>query len=271
MPELTPDVTTPKHPADVEGVPPEVDVAPAQRAVTNRRRVVRDFLRPGRGQFVVALIVGVTAALVMLTVRSHDNGVDYSTMRREELVQLLDNLTSETRRLEADIADQEATRDELANGAQGAAAAEAEAQRRLEQLQIIAGTIPVHGPGIRINITDPNAKVSPELLLNALEELRDAGAEVVEFNDVVRVVGDTWVGSDGAGGIVADAQEVGRPVVIDVIGDAATLEAGARFRGGLVSQVEGPDVGGIVTIEQLADVRIDSVVEQRQNEFARPN
>lgn len=267
MPEPSVDEVAPKHSADEGATTP----APSQQAASSRRRLLRDFLRPGRGQMVVALILAVTSALVMLTVRSQEDGVDYSTMRREELVQLLDNLTAETKRLESDIAAQQQTRDDLASGAEGAAAAEAESLRRLSQLQIIGGTIPVHGTGIRVTISDPGAKVTPELLLNALEELRDAGAEVIEFNDTVRVVAATWIASDGAGGISVDGHALSAPIVIDAIGSPATLEAGARFRGGLVSQVEGSSVGGSVAIEQLEDLRIDSVVEQRENVFARPN
>ncbi len=236
-----------------------------------QRNVLRDFLRPGRGQLVVALILLLTALLVVLTLRSQAAQPSYSNLRRTELIQLLDNLSAETRRLEADIRDLQRTRDELASGAEGAEAARAEANRRLDELQILAGTVPVHGPGIRISIEDSEGKISPELLLDALEELRDAGAEVIEIDDRIRVTTSTWLGLDAQGRVIADEQVVTDPIFFDVIGDPATLEAGARFRGGLVSEVEGARVGGSVTIEQKARVDIDSVVVATQNEFARPN
>ena len=81
----------------------------------------------------------------------------------------------------------------------------------------------------------------------------------------------TWLGLDAQGRVIADEQVVTDPVVIDVIGDPATLEAGARFRGGLVSEVEGVRVGGSVSIQQMSRVDIDSVVVISENEFARPN
>lgn len=263
--------------AFVDPTPPD---QPAPRRVSKdspvepaapRRNVAADFLRPGRGQLVVALILLLTALLVVLTLRSQAAQPSYSNLRRTELIQLLDNLSAETRRLESDIRDLQTTRDELASGAEGAEAARAEANRRLDELQIIAGTVPVHGPGIRITIQDPEDKVSPELLLDALEELRDAGAEVIEINDLIRVTTSTWLGLDSAGRVIADQQVVTDPILFDVIGDPATLEAGARFRGGLVSEVEGARVGGSVTIEQMSRVDIDSVVVVRENEFARPN
>lgn len=236
-----------------------------------KRNILRDFLRPGRGQLTVALVLLLTALMIVLTLRSQAAEPSYANLRRTELIQLLDNLSSETRRLEADIRDLQTTRDELASGAEGVDAARAEANRRLDELEIIAGTVPVHGTGIRITISDPEDKVSPELLLDGLEELRDAGAEVIEINDRIRVTTSTWLGLDSEGMVVANDQVITNPIILDVIGDPSTLEAGARFRGGLVSEIEGSRVGGAVTIDQLDRVDIDSVVVLRENEFARPS
>lgn len=236
-----------------------------------KRNILRDFLTPGRGQLTVALVLMLTALMIVLTLRSQAAEPSYANLRRTELIQLLDNLSSETRRLEADIRDLQTTRDELASGAEGADAARAEANRRLDELEIIAGTVPVHGTGIRITISDPEDKVSPELLLDGLEELRDAGAEVIEINDRIRVTTSTWLGLDSEGRVVANDQVITNPIILDVIGDPSTLEAGARFRGGLVSEIEGSRVGGAVTIDQLDRVDIDSVVVLTENEFARPS
>lgn len=234
------------------------------------RTLVRDFIRPGRGQLTVGVILMLTALLIVMTLKSQAAQSSYSNLRRTELIQLLDNLSAETRRLEADIRDLQRTRDELASGAEGIDAARAEANRRLDELKIIAGTIPVHGPGVRITISDPENRVSPELLLDGLEELRDAGAEVMEINNLVRVTASTWLGLDAQGQVIADSQVISEPIIFEVIGDPATLEAGARFRGGLVSEIEGARVEGRATIEQLERVDIDSVVVLGENEFARP-
>lgn len=258
----------PDEPSPRRGLAPASATAPQPKGW---RHHLQAFLRPGRGQVVVALILALTSALVVLTLRTQASQPDYSNLRREELIQLLDNVSVETRRLENEVRELQTTRDRLASGAAGAQAAQDEAQRRLESLQIIGGTVPAHGRGIRITIADPQRKVSPELLLDALEELRDAGGEVVEFNDQVRVVASTWLGLDSQGRVVADGAVLVAPFVIEVIGDPPTLEAGARFRGGLVSEIEGPRVEGSVRIEQLDRVDIDSVVVPRENEFALPN
>ena len=251
---------------------PEPIVEEPRRAAEAKpeRNLLRDFLRPSRGQFVVGIALFLTALIVVLTLKSQATQPEFANVRQQDLIQLLDNVTGETRRLEDQVRDLERARIELLSGADRDEAAREEAARRLEQAQIISGTVPATGPGIRIQITDPGNRVSAELLLDAVEELRDAGAEVIELNDSVRLVMHSHFATDDVGGVSADGVSLGAPYVIDAIGDPATLEAGARFRGGLVSEIEGERVGGRVTIEQLQTVEITTTVEVREPQFARP-
>ncbi len=234
------------------------------------RSLLRDLIRPSKGQLVAALILFVTGLGLTWTWRSQEAQPEFAQARQADLVQLLDTVTGQNRALEAELRSLQSTRDELAGGADQAESVREDAQRRLEQLQILAGTVPAHGPGVRLTVTDPEGKITAELMLNAIEELRDAGAEVIELNDSVRVVMNTAFTSDEQTRVIASGQALDPPYVIDAIGDPSTLEAGARFRGGLVNEVEGPRVGGGVTIEQLDDVRIDSVVAGVSPRFAKP-
>ena len=234
------------------------------------RSLIRDFFRFGRGQVVVGVVLFLTALAVVLTLRSQSAQPEFTNVRQADLIQLLDNVTGETRRLEDEVRDLERARTELISGANRDQAAREEAARRLEQAQIIAGVVPLVRPGVRIVIDDPGRKMSAELLLDAVEELRDAGAEVIEINDSVRLVMNSWIGTNDAGRLTIDGSEIAAPYVIEAIGDPATLEAGARFRGGLVSEVEGERVGGTVSISQLPELRIDTVVTPEPNEFAKP-
>ena len=243
---------------------------PRRASEQPQRSLLRDFLRPSKGQAVVGLVLFLTALSVVLTLRAQSAQPEFTNVRQADLIQLLDNVTSETRRLEDEVRELELARTELLSGADRDQAAREEAARRLEQAQIIAGTVPVAGPGVRIEIADPEGRISAELLLDAVEELRDAGAEVIEVNDAVRLVMGSWFGTDDTGAITVDGVVITAPYVLEAIGDAATLEAGARFRGGLVSEVEGERVGGSVTIEQLPEIAVDTVVSPEVNEFARP-
>lgn len=234
------------------------------------RRVLADFLRPSRAQALIAVVLFFTSLIVVMGVKASSSQSTFSTMRRADLIQMLDTLNAESRRLEAEIRELTSTKQRLESGADSAKVAEAEAQKRLSQLQILSGTVPAVGPGIRMTIIDPRGKVGPELVLDAVEEMRDAGAEVIEINDSVRVVASTWFGRSANGRVVASGVELSSPITLEVIGDPPTLEAGARFRGGLVSEVQSDAVGGQVLISTLDEVRIDSVHEPAAFQFAEP-
>ena len=204
-----------------------------------------------------------------MQVRSNTADDTYANARREDLIQLLDGLGTESRRLEDEIAELERTRTELRTGADRQRVARSQAERRIAELSILAGTAPATGPGIRMRIDDPRGEVDGSVLLDAVEEMRDAGAEAIEVNDVVRVVGSTWFGGAGAG-LVIDGRPISRPITIEVIGDANGLEEAARFRGGLVSEITGPTIGGQVQIERLGRVVVESLHPARENQYARP-
>ncbi len=204
-----------------------------------------------------------------MQVRSNAADDTYANARREDLIQLLDGLGTESRRLEDEIAELERTRSELRTGADRQRVARSEAERRIAELSILAGTAPATGPGIRMRISDPRGEVDGGVLLDAVEEMRDAGAEVIEVNDVIRVVGSSWFGGEGTS-LVIDGNPVSRPITIEVIGDTNGLEEAARFRGGLVSEITGPTIGGQVQIDRLARVVVESLHPVRENQYARP-
>jgi uncharacterized protein YlxW (UPF0749 family) len=147
--------------------------------------------------------------------------------------------------------------------------ARAEAEKRVEVLSILAGTTPAEGPGIRMRIADPDRKVDADALLNAVEEMRDAGGEVIEINNTIRVVASTWFGTN-ARGLVVDGLPVSAPITIEVIGEPHSLQEAAQFRGGIVSEITGPQIGGTVQIEQLDRVVVESLHTVRQNQYAQP-
>lgn len=232
-------------------------------------RLGRDLVRPTRQQLVVALVLVLCGfALTWQLAGTRDQR--YSTLRQDELVAMLDDVTAEGRRLEAEIADLEATRSRLQSGADAEGEARAEASRRLDALELLGGTVPAAGQGIRVTIDDHQGRLSSEVLLNAIEELRDAGAEVIEVDDRVRLVANSWVERrDGA--LVVDGTRLGRRFTLEAIGDAATLSEATRFRGGLVASIEGERVGGTASVQSLTRVEIGSTVSPAPLRFARPS
>lgn len=226
-------------------------------------------LHPGRGQLIAAVIFFVVGLTGVMQIRINTADDTYTTARREDLIQLLDGLGAESRRLESEIADLEQTRAELQSGADTQRVARAEAEKRIDQLAILAGTAPAEGPGIRMRIADPLGKVDAAVLLDAVEEMRDAGGEVIEVNDTIRVIGSSWFGADNRG-LVIDGKPVNRPITLEVIGDPHSLEEGARFRGGIVSEITGPKIGGQVQIDRVDRLVVESLHVPPDNQYARP-
>jgi uncharacterized protein YlxW (UPF0749 family) len=253
----------------VAEAPPTARPAVEPRRSSGVRRLWASLVNPGRGQIIAAVILFVVGVGGVMQIRINTADDTYTNARREDLIQLLDGLGSESRRLESEVAELERTRSELQSGADTQQVARQEAQTRAHELGILAGTVRAEGPGIRLRVADPDNKVDADVLLDAVEEMRDAGAEVIEVNDRVRVVGSTWFGTD-ASGLVVDGIPVGRPITLEVIGDPHSLEEGARFRGGIVSEITGPGIGGQVQIDQESRVVIDSLHATRENQYAQP-
>ena len=246
----------------------EEPTAKPRRAEPRPRWWVR-LMRPSRAQVVVAVVLALVAYGVVTQVRSQNDSEDYSSARREDLIQLLDQLTNETRRLESEGTELENTRRELESGADAEKVAREEARKRAEVLGIMSGTLPAEGQGIRMVISDPESKVTPQILLNVIQEMRDAGGEVIEVNDEIRLVASSWVAL-GPDGILIDGVLVRTPITIEVIGDPHALEEAARFRGGLVSEITGPSVGGRVDLVQIDRLQISSLHTPKANQYAQP-
>ncbi len=250
---------------------PDDDARRASTVAPPKGRSVRDLgralVRPSTSHVLIAvvlLVFGVGVGTQLSTKATDDT---FATARRADLIQLLDTATGETRRLEAEIAQLKATRDKLQSGVDSAKVAQTEAKNRLDSLAILNGTAPATGSGIRVVVYDPEQKVTGSTLLDAIEEFRDAGAEVIEINDSVRVVASTWFAGKN-GELIVDGTSITRPIVIDVIGDGHALEEAARFRGGLVSQVS--QMGGSVTITQQTSVSVTATKALPTNKYARP-
>src|SRR5919112_3763666 len=88
-----------------------------------RRRLVRALLQPGRGQVVVAVLLGVLGAAAVTQVRIAGRDDDYAGLRQADLIQALTGLQAASRRTEQDISDLESTRDLLRDSNDKTAAA----------------------------------------------------------------------------------------------------------------------------------------------------
>ncbi|GAA0954962.1 DUF881 domain-containing protein [Kribbella koreensis] len=232
-------------------------------------RRLRTGFKPSRGQAIVAVVLALVACMAVVQVRVNRADDGYQNARREDLIAILDGLGQNTRRLETEITELEARKNTLTSSADKAQTAREQAEQQVRVLGILAGTLPAVGPGVRITLNDPDAKMQSSNLLDAIEELRDAGAEAIQINGQVRVVASTDLVDDPPG-VKIDGEKVQSPYVIEAIGDAHNLAEAANFPGGLVSEVEGPQVGGTAEVSELPSVSITVLHAPDEHRYARP-
>ena len=237
--------------------------------VDGRARLLAALRRPrSRGQAVAAVLLAVLGFAAVTQVQSNDKDDDYVGARQGDLVQYINNLSLASRRAETQIAKLQRTRELLGNDTEARQTALSLARQQADTLGILAGTVPATGPGIRATVTGGGTGVGSDQLLNGLQELRDAGAEVIEINGKVRVVAQTSLQDTPDGGVLVDGNQLQSPYVIEAIGDPHDLAVALDFTGGFVSDVQG--VGGKVVVSERDRVDVTSVRTPRKPVYAEP-
>ncbi|MGY1824241.1 DUF881 domain-containing protein [Geodermatophilus sp. SYSU D00079] len=251
----------PPAPAAADGGPAASAGAGSPAAPARRRR--RDPL--------AALLITVLTLLLgfafAVQVRSTGTGEDLAGAREEDLVRILDELNASEDRLRAQIADQRAALRELTNTDSQTEAALQEARDRAEALGILNGTVAAQGPGLVMTIRDPEGGVRVADLLDAVQELRGAGAETMQI-DGVRVGVSTAVTGE-PGQLRVDGQEVSSPYEVLVIGSPQDLQTAMNIPGGVVDRVGRQ--GGTVEIQQSDDVVVDALRPLDTPQYAAPD
>jgi len=236
----------------------------------SRERLRRAIFRPGKSQVVVGVLLAAVGFAMVTQVRANELDDTYAGKRDQDLVDLLYSLTVAGQRAEAELARLERTRRDLQDANSRSEAALAQARQEADNLDILAGLVPVQGPGLRITITETSGAVPVDSILDMIQELRTADAEAMEFNDEVRVVAQTSF--DQGSTLLVDGQALTPPYVLDVIGDPRTLTEAMTFPKGPLEQFT--DAGAIVDLDPKDDedgIVIESVKEPTRPEYAQPD
>ncbi|WP_310963420.1 DUF881 domain-containing protein [Nocardioides terrisoli] len=242
----------------------DTDPTPAASPLTRLRR---SLLHPSRAQLGVAALLGVLMFAAVTQVRLYGQSNAYSGLRQSDLVQALNGLSAASARSDAEISQLERTRDALRNNSEQRTAALAQAQKELTTLGILAGTLPAHGPGLEIVVSDPKGQYRVNHLLDGIEALRDAGAEAMQMNGQVRIVAQTSF-EDAEGGIDVDGRLLTPPYTIDVIGDPTTLATALNFPGGFKDDVALDE--GTTKVTRKKDVEINVTRTPTNPHYATP-
>jgi len=209
--------------------------------------------RAGGGWTAAALALLAAAGFAApLAVRAAGAGPGGAT--QAEIARSIDTLDARGDRPRAEIARRDGAGPSPSAPGGAASAASPDAGRRADALGVLAGTVPARGPGIIVTISDPAAVLGAEVMVDVIQELRDAGAEAIELSGV-RLVASSYVVAAPGGGLTVDGTRVRAPYRLLVIGDPATLAPAMRIPGGVVDAVAAAGASAGVEVSARVDIR----------------
>jgi len=247
---------------------PRPDVGPVRR--TGLSALVHGGRsRPVFGTLAILLCLVLGIAIVT-QVRQTKSGDSLDTARPADLLVLLDSLRQREATLNTEVGELQNTLNSLQASGNTDQAAIQSAQARLAALSILVGSVGATGPGVTVTIEDPGPGVSPESMLDVINELRAAGAEAIEINDAhqsVRVGVDTWiVGMPGS--LTVDNKTLSPPYSILAIGDPPTLAAAMNIPGGAEDSIK--RVGARMSVQQANRVDVTTLRQPKPHQYAQP-
>jgi uncharacterized protein YlxW (UPF0749 family) len=245
----------PVDPAPVDPPPPAGEAAPPAR----------------RRDLPAALLIGVLTLLLgfafTVQVRNSDDEQVLAGAREEDLVRIVDEVSSRGVRLREQIADQRSALRQLTSSDSETASALEEAGTRAAALGVLNGTAPAVGPGLRMTIRDPDGDLRVTDLIDVIQELRGAGAETMQFDGVRVGLSTAVTGAPGA--LLIDGRPITAPYEVLVLGSPQDLETALNIPGGVVQAVGSR--GGAVTIEQVPELLVDALRPLPEAQYAAPD
>jgi uncharacterized protein YlxW (UPF0749 family) len=223
------------------------------------------------GRHASAAVIGVLTLLlgfaIAVQVHANSSSDSLSGLREDDLIGILDNQNDRADRLRAQITDLQDSLRRLQDSGDRSAAARQQAQQEAQALGVLLGTLPATGPGVTVDVTDPDAKLSGEDLLDVVEELRGAGAEAIQFGSV-RVSTSTAFGG-GSGSVAVDGTPLTAPYRITAIGEPKTLDTALNIPGGVAATVR--TAGGELTVAEQDKVAIRVTRSLPTPKYAKPS
>ncbi|MFE1205379.1 DUF881 domain-containing protein [Streptomyces sp. NPDC058762] len=254
--------------ADAPAGDPTQDAQGDRNGVTGRQRLLKGLWPPRltRAQLIVALLLfGLGFGLAVQVASNSDSDSALRGARQEDLVRILDELDDRTQRLEDEKQGLEKQRDELENSSDQAEEARKQTLEKERQLGILAGTVAAQGPGITVTIEDTKGTVEADMLLDAIQELRAAGAEAIQVNGVRVVAGTYFAEADNS--VSVDGNKINAPYRFQVIGKPQDLEPALNIPGGVVQTLEKEQA--TVTVERSSKIVVDALRAAKRPDYAR--
>lgn len=192
----------------------------------------------------------------------------YETMSEDELVRLINETSTQAQNLEQRKNQLSQQLSSLKAAADQREQAQRIANQNKETSGIISGSLPAQGKGVIVTIGKGADKdIDASTMFTLIEELRNAGAEVISINDV-RVVTSTSIWADEDGGLECDGIPLGTPYTVRAIGNPADLQNAVNIAGGVGSRLK-VMYGARVTVKQSDNVEINATREPSTNKYAK--
>lgn len=235
--------------------PPESAGEPLAETASEPTRSRPSWRTHRTAQIIIGVLAFGLGLSFVIVVQDNGHELNLNSATTAELVQILDSVTAEREKLQSEIADLQSTRDQLLSGQTSQAVQDA--KTRAEQYAILAGTAKVTGPGIVVTVQDAQNAIDSSTLLDAIQELRDAGAESIQIGSV-RVIVSTWF-ADTQSGVSVSGTPLVSPYRISAIGNPQTLQTALRIPGGFIESVKA--LGGSASISVPKTVSITAVTK----------
>jgi uncharacterized protein YlxW (UPF0749 family) len=251
-------------PGGMEGVPD------GGRRASAAWRIMR--ASPG-GRLIVIVVASLVGFLLVGQLRTSQQ-VSRTLAKENEgdLARILSDLNLDAGNLRDQIGQLKLELFSLQTSTQRDQTASRTAAQQLQALQVLAGTVAASGPGVEVSISDPQVLLRYDLLIDLVQELRDAGAEAIAVNGQ-RIGATTAFGPDPAGVSISGPglppAPLAPPYRVDVIGQPDTLAGALAIPGGALDTLQAQR-GVRVAVQRQDRIDVPALPAAPTFRFARP-
>lgn len=217
----------------------------------------------------VALVCGLLGFLIMTQLQANDDvGLRLEGEREEDLAAILANLSAETDRLQAESTDLRLTLLAFEESAERDGLALRNLERRLQDFSILAGVVAAEGEGVVLTLEDPRGMLGTDHLVDAVQELRDAGAEAIDVNGVRLVVSSAFTVRNDR--LLVDGVPLTPPYRVAAVGPAETMARALAIPGGVIDTIQRADDEVATDVATRAQLMVPARADIPQFVFGQP-
>lgn len=219
-------------------------------------------------KFLTSCMVALLCALLSFGYVTQQRNMQssYSSLSETELVRLLDETNTQVSQLESQKLKLESQLQSIKSAADKQEEVARIAKENEVTSGILSGRLAAEGPGVEITITENSKVIDAATMFNLIEELRNAGAEVMQV-DTVRVITSTSF-VDTEDGLKCDGVVLAKPYTILAIGDSNALRNAVEIAGGVGARLR-VQFSANVDVQQKDTVKITKVRETSEYKYVK--